>query len=58
MASLQSKKGVWYGVFSQNYKQKWVKIGRMSKTAAKEVLHKLEASSARTKFGIIDEKHC
>ncbi|MGE5445558.1 MAG: tyrosine-type recombinase/integrase, partial [Ignavibacteriales bacterium] len=56
MASLTSKRGIWYGVFTINYKQKWIKIGRMSKTGAKEVLRKLEESYDKKKFGIIDEK--
>jgi site-specific recombinase XerD len=56
MASLQAKKGVWYGVFTVNYKLKWIRIGRMSKTAAKEVLRKLEEEHDKKKFGIIDEK--
>jgi len=56
MASLTAKKDVWYAVFTVNYKQKWVKIGKMSKTSAKEILKKLEADYAKEKFGIIDEK--
>lgn len=50
------EKGSWYSVFTIDYKQKWVKIRRMSKTAAKEVLRKLEESYDKKKFGIIDEK--
>lgn len=57
MASLTLKRGIYYGVFTINYRQKWVKIGRMSKTAAKEVLRKLEEAYDRKKFGIVDEKH-
>ncbi|MGB7291014.1 MAG: tyrosine-type recombinase/integrase [Thermodesulfobacteriota bacterium] len=56
MASLFSKNGVWYVVFTKRYKQKWIKIGRMSKTSAKEVLRKLEQDYEKKKFGIVDEK--
>lgn len=56
MASLFSKKGIWYGVFTINYKQKWIKIGRMSKTAARDVLRKLEEDHDKKRFGIMDEK--
>lgn len=56
MASLTLKRGFWYAVFTRNYKQKWVRIGKMSKTAAKEVLRKLEAEHDKSRFGIIDEK--
>jgi len=57
MASLTLKRGVWYAIFTENYKQKWVKIGKMSKTAAKEVFSKLEQSHGKKKFGIVDERH-
>ncbi len=56
MASLTTKNGVWYAVFTVRYKQKWIKIGRMSKTGAKEILKKLEADYEKKKFGIVDEK--
>ena len=57
MASLYQDKGVWFAIFTVNYKQKWVKIGKMSKTSAKEALRKLEEGYAKKKFSIIDEKH-
>ena len=56
MASLFSRYGSWYGIFTKNYKQKWVKIGKMSKASAKEVLRKLEEQYDKKKFGIVDEK--
>lgn len=57
MASLHQKKsGVWYAVFTKNYRQKWIKIGRMSKTSAKEALRKLEEDHEKKKFGLFNEK--
>lgn len=56
MASLYKRNGVWFAIFTVRYKQKWVRIGRMSKTAASEVLKKLEQDRDKKKFGIIDEK--
>lgn len=57
MASLYQDKGVWFAIFTVNYKQKWVRIGKMSKTSAKEALRKLEEEYSKKKFSIIDEKH-
>jgi len=56
MASLTLKRGIWYGVFTQNYRQKWVRIGKISKTGAKEILKKLEETTQRKRFGVFDEK--
>ncbi len=36
MTLLYQDKGVWFAIFAVNYKQKWVRIGKMSKTSAKE----------------------
>jgi len=47
MVTLAKKKGVWYGAFRIDGRQKWVKIGRVSKTSAKEVLRKLEESQTK-----------
>jgi len=58
MASLHQKKsGTWYAIFTINYKQKWIRIGKMSKTSAKEALRKLEEEHSKKKFSLIDEKH-
>lgn len=38
MASLQKKGDVWYGVFSENYKVKWVRLGKISKHDAQKAL--------------------
>lgn len=51
MASLVDKRGVWYAVFTENYRQSWVRIGRMSKTSAKHALRTLEATREREKHG-------
>jgi len=56
MPSLFQRYGNWYGIFTENYRQKWIKIGKMSKTAAKEVLRLLEQDYNKKKFGIVDEK--
>ncbi len=56
MAALFHRYGSWWAIFTVNYKQKWVKIGKMSKTSAKEVLRKLEQDFDKKKFGIVDEK--
>ncbi len=42
MASLVTKKDVWYAVFSLHHHQKWIRLGRGSKTLAKKALRKLE----------------
>ena len=57
MASLYKRNGVWFAIFTVRYKQKWIRVGRMSKTAASEVLKKLEQDRDKKKFGIMDEKH-
>jgi len=56
MACLFKRYGSWYAIFTKNYKQKWVKIGKVTKTSAKEVLIKLEAEYDKNRFGIVDEK--
>ncbi|MEW6144156.1 MAG: tyrosine-type recombinase/integrase [Thermodesulfobacteriota bacterium] len=55
MASLYQDKGVWFAIFTVNYKQKWIKIGKMSKTAAKEALRKLEERHEKKKHGLFDD---
>ena len=56
MATLYHRYGSWWAIFTIDYKQKWVKIGKMSKTSAKEVLRKLEEDYEKKKFGLFDEK--
>lgn len=52
MASLSKKKDVWYGVFTVRGRQKWIRIGRVSKTTAKTILAKLEGEKEKKTFGV------
>ncbi|NIT12848.1 MAG: tyrosine-type recombinase/integrase [Candidatus Dadabacteria bacterium] len=56
MATLYHRYGSWWAIFTINYKQKWVKIGKMSKTSAKTVLKKLEEDYHKKRRGLIEEK--
>jgi len=51
MASLAKKKDVWYGIFTVRGRQKWIRIGRVSKTTAKTILAKLESGKEKKNFG-------
>jgi len=54
MASLQNKKGVWYGIISlRRRRKKWVKIGRCSKTLAEKILTKMEYDIISGNFGLL-----
>lgn len=58
MASLYKKKdGSWWAIFTVHYKQKWIKLGKMSKTSAKEALRKLEEDYSKKKFDVTDERN-
>lgn len=52
MASLVQKRDVWYGVFTVRGRQKWIRIGRVSKTTAKTILAKLEGEKEKKTFGV------
>lgn len=56
MASLYKRKWVWFAIFTVCYKQKWIRIERGSKTAAAQVLKKLEQEYDKKKFDIKDKK--
>ena len=56
MATLYHRYGSWWAIFTIDYKQKWVKIGKMSKTSAKEALRKLAEDYEKKKSGLFDEK--
>ena len=56
MATLYHRYGSWWAIFTINYRQKWIRIGKMSKTSAKEVLRKLEQDYEKKKFKIFDEQ--
>ena len=54
MATLYHRYGSWWAIFTINYRQKWIRIGKMSKTSAKEVLRKLEQDYEKKKFQLFD----
>jgi len=56
MALLQLKNNAWYAVFSVGRKRSWRRIGKMSKTAAKEVLKKLETQWDKKQHGVVEIK--
>jgi len=56
MATLYHRYGSWWAIFTIDYKQKWVKIGKVSKTSAKEALRKLEEKHEKKKHGLFDDK--
>jgi len=57
MASLYKDKGVWFAIFTVNYKQKWFKIGKMSKTSAREALRKMEELHSKKELNITEERN-
>ncbi len=54
MASLVQKKNVWYAVFTVRGRQKWIRIGRVSKTTARSILAKLETEKEKHTFGMTE----
>ncbi len=56
MASLVIKKDVWYAVFSLHHHQKWIRLGRGSKTLAKKALRKLEEEFKEEQFNIFQKQ--
>ncbi|MDA2920992.1 tyrosine-type recombinase/integrase [Desulfobacterota bacterium AH_259_B03_O07] len=56
MATLYHRYGSWWAIFTVNYKQKWIKIGKMSKTSAKAVLRKLEEDYEKRRFKIVEDR--
>jgi len=57
MAGLTKKKDVWWAIFRIDGRQKWVKIGSVSKTTAREILRGLEETYAKKRYGLLDEKN-
>jgi len=56
MASLAFKYKSYYAVFSVNKRKKWIRIGKVSKARAKQILKQLEDEHLKGKLGLLDIK--
>ncbi len=56
MASIQNKRGIWYAVFAIGGRRIWKKLGKVSKSEAKNVLRHLEVELQKKNYGILEEK--
>lgn len=56
MPSLIYNHGSYYGIFSLNGRKKWIKIGRVDKKEAKQILKKLESKISMDRLNIFEIK--
>lgn len=56
MASLVYNHNSYYAVFSASGKKKWIKIGRVQKKKAKQILKKLEIGFAKDRLNLEEAK--
>jgi len=56
MASLVYNHNSYYAVFSASGKKKWIKIGRVDKKKARQILKKLEVEFAKDRLNLEEAK--